>query len=66
MDPRVERLAKVLIHYSLNLKKGQILRIQGGLAGMPLIKAAYKEAVKVGAYPYIRLRIEECEETCLN
>ncbi|RKX22217.1 MAG: aminopeptidase, partial [Candidatus Zixiibacteriota bacterium] len=39
MDSRIERLAKVLIHYSLKLKKGQIFRISGGVASMPLIKA---------------------------
>ena len=62
MDSRIERLAKVLIHYSLKLKKGQIFRISGSVASMPLIKVAYKEAIKVGAHPYVKIRVEDNEE----
>jgi len=66
MDPRIEKLAKVLIHYSLKLKKGQLLKIQGEAVAMPLIKAAYAEAVKVGAHPYVQLRVPDNEETFLK
>ena len=66
MDPRIEKLAKVLIHYSLKLKKGQLLRIQGQAVAMPLIKAAYAEAVKLGAHPYVQISIPDNEETFLK
>ena len=62
MDPRVERLAKLLVHYSLKLKKGQLLKIQGGYVAKPLMLALYEEALKVGANPYIQVLIPEAEE----
>jgi len=66
MDPRVKRLAETLIHYSIKLKKGQLIRIQGEATAMPLIKAVYEEAVKVGAHPYTMIRIPDNEETMLK
>jgi len=35
MDPRVRKLAKLLINYSLELKKGQLLKIKGEYVSMP-------------------------------
>ncbi|UCD63527.1 MAG: aminopeptidase [Candidatus Zixiibacteriota bacterium] len=66
MDPRVEKLAKVLLHYSLKLKKGQILKIQGETVALPLIKAAYAEAVKIGAHPFVSMLIPDNEEAFLK
>ncbi len=62
MDPRVQKLAKILIHYSLKLKKGQLFKIQGQAVALPLMLAAYEEALKVGAYPYIQVNNPEAEE----
>ena len=28
-DPRIDKLARVLVHYSLRLRKGQLIRIAG-------------------------------------
>lgn len=66
MDPRVQKLAKVLIHYSLKLKRGQLLRIEGEVATLPLIKAIFEEAVKAGAHPYTRIHLPDAEETFLK
>jgi aminopeptidase len=66
MDARIQRLARTLIHYSIGLKKGQLLKIQGEAVGIPLIKAVYEEAVKVGAHPYAQVRIPDNEETLLK
>lgn len=62
MDPRIKKLAKVLIHYSLKLKKGQLFKIQGQYVAMPLMKAAFEEAIKIGAHPYIQVNNIETEE----
>ena len=62
MDPRVKKLAKVLIHYSLKLKNGQLFKIMGEQVTMPLMLAAYEEALKVGAYPFIQVKVSEAEE----
>lgn len=66
MDPRVNKLAKLLIHYSLKLKKGQLLKIRGEVVAMPLIEAAYNEALKVGAHPYIQVLNPTLEESFYN
>ncbi len=62
MDPRVQKLAKILIHYSLKLKKGQLIKIQGEVSTLPLIKAAYEEALKVGAHPFTRIIVPDNSE----
>src|SRR5512140_708918 len=62
MDPRVKKLAQVLVQYSLKLKKGDYFKIQGEVASLPLIEAAYEEAIRVGAYPYVQVRVANCEE----
>lgn len=66
MDPRVSKLAKVMVHYSLKLKKGQTLKIAGEAVAMPLITAVYEEAVKAGAHPYVQIRIPRNEEILLK
>ncbi|HVP06343.1 MAG TPA: aminopeptidase [Candidatus Acidoferrum sp.] len=62
MDPRVAKLAQVLLHYSIKLKKGQLFKIQGEVVALPLMKAAFEEAVKIGAYPYLLIRVPDNEE----
>ncbi len=62
MENRVSRLARVLIRYSLKLKPGDLFKIQGEAVSLPLIKAAYEEALKIGAHPYVQIRIPDNEE----
>lgn len=66
VDNRVTKLAQVLLKYSLNLKAGDKLLIQGGQATIPLIKEVYREAVKMGVYPQVDLGIEELTEIMLK
>jgi len=66
MDPRVEKLAQVLVHYSLKLKKGQLLKIQGEYGTLPLMNAVFKEATAVGAHPYTKIVLPEQDEMYLK
>ncbi len=66
MDARLQKLAKLLINYSLKLKKGKLFKIMGEPVTMPLILAAYDEALKVGAYPYIEVILPDALETLLK
>ena len=66
MDPRVVKLARVLLHYSLKLEKGQILRIRGELVTLPLVKAAFAEAVRIGAHPSAQFIVPDNEEVFLK
>ena len=61
-DPRIDRLAEVLIRYSLNVQAGQLLRLRGPVSATPLIRALYRETVKAGAHPLLRLSLDGLDE----
>lgn len=49
-DPRIAKLAKVLVHYSLDIQPGEKLRIRTSPLADELSLAVYKEAILAGAY----------------
>jgi aminopeptidase len=61
-DPRLQKLAKVLVHYSLRIQPGDILRIRGEVTGAPLIKEVYREAIRAGAHIVTRIFIDGLSE----
>ncbi|HEU68603.1 MAG TPA: aminopeptidase [Candidatus Acetothermia bacterium] len=61
-DPRVEAMAKVLTGYSLAVKEGDLVRIQGGAEGAPLLLALYEEILGRGAHPWVQLGLDGAEE----
>ncbi|MCB9487269.1 MAG: aminopeptidase [Deltaproteobacteria bacterium] len=49
-DPRVDKLADVLVNYSCAVKKGDVVHINfSGLDTIPLVKALHKECILRGA-----------------
>jgi len=66
MDPRVEKLADVMVNYSLELKKGDWVRIQGTPTAMPFIKAFYRKAIEKGALPFYMPVIDDLAEIMLK
>lgn len=65
-DPRHEKLAKVLIHYSLAVKPGEKVLLSAPPAAAPLLKAAYREALRVGAFVSTRIVLPELREIFLK
>jgi len=61
-DVRLERLADVLVNYSLEIKKGDIFLISGSELTLPLIREVYKKALLAGAHPYVRIYDEDLSE----
>jgi aminopeptidase len=53
-DPRLDKLAQVIVRYSTEVKKGQLVRIAGEPVAIPLIEAIYEEVVKAGAHPFVQ------------
>ncbi|MBN1386396.1 aminopeptidase [Candidatus Woesearchaeota archaeon] len=51
MDPRVERLAKIVVGHSCKVKRGDTVLISGSEDAIPLIKAIYKEVLLAGGLP---------------
>jgi len=54
-DSRVEKLAKVLVNYSIHVKKGDWVRIEGAAVAQELIRAAFIEILKAGGNPTMRV-----------
>jgi len=65
-DTRLQKLANLIINYSLGIKKGEYLQIQGSLITEPLLKELYREAIRAGAYPEITPFIEDAFEILLK
>jgi len=61
-DPRVAKLADVLVSFCVKVKKEQLVLIQGSELAAPLIKEIFKKSVQLGAYPFTRIGIEGLDE----
>jgi aminopeptidase len=61
-DPRLAKLARVLVRYSLNLQPGQLFRIAGSYLAAPLMRELTREALLVGANPTTRISVESVDE----
>jgi len=57
-DPRVAKLADLLVDYSLELQAGQQVRIDGGTVAAPLVRELYRHALRAGAHPRTRIDVE--------
>lgn len=64
-DPRLAKLASVLVHYSTGVKPGQLVRINGTCSSLPLVSELVREVIKAGAHPMLRLGYDEYEELML-
>ena len=53
VDQRTEKLAKLCVHYSVNVKPKETVIIQGSEQAFPLIHELYKECLQADAYPTI-------------
>jgi len=62
-DPRVEKLARVLVHYSMKVRKGDLVRIGGTALAAPHIAAAYREVLRAGGNPTVRCMVDGLDET---
>jgi aminopeptidase len=65
-DPRMEKLASVLVNYSVGVKKGQLCRISGPPVSQPLIVALYEKVLEAGGHPAVRMVPEELNEIFLK
>src|SRR5450432_2449087 len=61
-DQRLEKLADVLVNYSVCVKKGQLVRISGAPIAQPLMIELYRKVVSAGGFPFVRMNPEELSE----
>lgn len=65
-DARLQKLAKVLVHYSLKLKPGDRLLINSMDIAAPLIREVFREAVRAGAHIDTDITIDGMGEILLR
>ncbi|MDX6552376.1 MAG: aminopeptidase [Gaiellales bacterium] len=65
-DPRVQRLARIVCEYSLELKPGQLVLIEAPALAEPLIVELVKVALEAGAIPRTRLTTEGAQAAFLS
>jgi len=59
IDARVRKLAQVLVHYSTAVKPGERVLIGGTPASEPLLREVYRQVLRIGAHPIVRLRLSD-------
>ena len=65
-DMRLTKLANVLVNYSVEVKPGQLVRINGGSIASPLLVEIYRAVVKAGGNPMVRMMPDELGEILLK
>jgi aminopeptidase len=52
-DPRIDKLADLLVNYSVEVQPKERVLIHGEFGGEPLLAAVYKKCLQAGAYPFV-------------
>jgi aminopeptidase len=63
-DPRIENLARILVHYATRVKEDDKVMIRGfplGPAAAPLITEVYREVLRAGGRPHIAVDLENID-----
>lgn len=55
IDPRVARLARVLVRYSIGARPGQTVGVSGGALAEPLMVRIYEALLESGCFPVLRM-----------
>jgi aminopeptidase len=56
-DPRIKKMAEVLIRYSLETRPGDLLLINASPVAAPLVEECYRQALLAGANPVVDLHL---------
>lgn len=59
IDVRHQKLAQILVNYSTGIKPGEYVMILGYSNNLPLMLEFYRECLKAGAHPEIRVEPDE-------
>ncbi len=61
--PFLERLADLMVTYSIGVEKGDVVMIRGGEESIPLVKACFERVLKAGGHPLVRIGFSGQEYT---
>jgi aminopeptidase len=65
-DARLDKLAEVLVRYSVGVRTGDLVSLVGPPIAEPLIVALYRQAIQAGGHPLVVMTPEECTEILLR
>jgi aminopeptidase len=65
-DIRIERWARTIVAYCLQVNAGQTVALQASPLAQPLIEAVYHELLTVGAYPLPLISLDSLDEMLLR
>ncbi len=55
MDPRIERWAKTLVNYCLQVQPGQMVLLIASPVAEPLLAEVYRETLRAGGHPVTQI-----------
>ena len=61
-DPRVEKLAKLVVNYSVRCKKDDLILIRAPPAAEPLALEMYREILRAGGHPMMNINFDRAQE----
>jgi len=61
-DPRLGKLAEVLVNYSVAVGKDQLVRLSAPEVATPLVNELYRQVLAAGGQPMVRMGTEEMQE----
>jgi len=61
-DPRIDKLAGVLVNYSVAVRPGDKVLIQGDTLASPLLKAVYARVLQAGGLPLVFTSLPDADE----
>ena len=62
IDARLEKLARVLVEYSIEAREGEQVAVSGEVGAEPLIRALYARLLQVGAVPVMQVQLAGMQE----
>ncbi len=61
-DQRVDKLASLLVNYSIGVRAGEKILLHAPTPAVPLVNALYREVLKAGGFPYYYAIVPEFEQ----
>jgi aminopeptidase len=66
MDPRVKKLANLLVNYSVAVQPGEKVVVRGSTEALPLVAETYRAVIQAGGHPFVVLENGLFEEIMLK
>lgn len=62
LDPRIEKLANLMVNYSVAVKPGDRVLIRGNVISEPMLAAVYQKVIEAGGHPFVAAELNQAKE----